>query len=315
MIANTKEANVSAKGSYPTMASRRDFLKRASAAVICSASIGSSIQAYAEGHSLPLGLQLYSVREMLPKDYEGTLREIGSLGYREVEAAGFYQHTAADVKKAMQQADLRCVSAHYPYNDLSQRFDAILEFHKELGAESIICSSPGFRTPHTGGGPRTLTLDDWRWNADQFNAFGEKINAAGMKFGYHNHIHEFTITDGQLPYAELLQRTDPAHVTMELDCGWVVVGGADPLEILRNHAARITMLHVKDFKKPDSGATGAEAYKNTELGRGVIDYRPIFAEIAKTGKIKHIFVEQEGFDVPANESLKIDADYMRKFQV
>jgi sugar phosphate isomerase/epimerase len=296
------------------MTSRRNFLKSASAATIWSAGVGSSVRAYAQGLNLPLGLQLYSVRELLPVDFDGTLRKIGGLGYREVEAAGFYQHDAKDVKRAMHQANLKCVSGHYPSDTLHQNFQAILDFHKELGAEYIICSSPGFRTPKAGGNGRALTMDDWRWNADEFNSFGAKASAVGLKFGYHNHIHEFAITDGMVPYVELIKRTDPSHVTLELDCGWVIVAGASPQEYLHKYPSRITMLHVKDFKRPSSLTAGADAYKPTELGRGFIDYGPIFEEAAKANNIKHIFVEQEGFDVPAEESLRIDAEYVRKFQ-
>lgn len=293
------------------MTSRRTFMKSATAAVVVSTGIGAAVRAYAESLRLPLGIQLYSVREMLPKDYDGTLKLLGSLGYKEVEAAGFFQHSAQDVKRSMQQAGIKCVSAHYPSDMLHQKFDEILAFHKELGVEYMICSSPGFRTPPSSKA-QAQTIDDWRWNAEEFNKFGAKTSAAGIKFGYHNHVREFAAIDGVIPYDELLKHTDPAHVTMELDCGWAVVAGANPVDLLRMHPTRISMLHVKDFKKPTDGSTDREAFKNTELGRGFIDYKPIFAEAAKAKRVKHVFVEQEGFDVPAEESLKIDAAYMHE---
>lgn len=292
------------------MNTRRQFLKRSSATMLV-ASTGLSLRAFAEGLHLPLGLQLYSVREMLPKDYQGTLDMVGRLGYKEVEAAGFYNKSAAEVKQDMEKAKLKCVSAHYPMDNLQKNFDSIVQFHKELGAEYIICSSPGFRNPGAGGRERVRTMDDWRWNADQFNSFGAKASAAGLRFGYHNHTPEFVSTEGAVPYLELLKRTDPAHVTMELDCGWAVVSGANPVELLRDYPTRISMLHLKDFVKPATQTTNRDAFKNTELGRGFIDYGPIFAQAAKSGHVKHAFVEQEGFDVPAEESLKIDAEYVR----
>lgn len=290
------------------MNSRRQFIQNSSATMLLAGA--GSLRAHAQGLNLPLGLQLYSVREMLPKDYEGTLQMVGRLGYKEVEAAGFYNKSAAEVKQDMQKANLKCVSAHYPMDTLQKSFDSIVPFHKELGAEYIICSSPGFRTPG-GGRDRVRTLDDWRWNAEQFNAFGAKASAAGLKFGYHNHTPEFASTEGAIPYVELLSKTDPAHVTMELDCGWATVAGANPVDYLRNYPTRISMLHLKDFVKPGTPTTNRDAYKNTELGRGFIDYGPIFAQAAKSGHVKHVFVEQEGFDVPAEESLKIDAEYVR----
>jgi sugar phosphate isomerase/epimerase len=150
---------------------------------------------------LPLGLQLYSVREFLPKDYEGTLRQLGAMGYRDVEAAGFYGHSAADVKLAMTRAGLRCVSAHYSLEVL-QSPDEILKFGRDLGLSYIICSSPMLRDPAKAkglgwvAGLETMSVDDWKWNADQLNGIGEKVRAEGMEFGYHNHLSSSTSTTG-----------------------------------------------------------------------------------------------------------------------
>jgi sugar phosphate isomerase/epimerase len=299
------------------MISRRTFLGRASAVAFYTAASSSAVS-FATPLNLPLGIQLYSVREQLAKNYEGTLAEVSGVGYRVVEAAGFFQKSAAEVKQAMQKANLRCVSSHHPFADLRQRFDEILAFNKEIGVEYLICSSPGYKDPTTSSAPgraHTLTLDDWRWNADQFNQMGEKTAAIGIRFGYHNHVHEFTVTDGVVPYLELLKNTDPQRVTMEMDCGWVVVGGARPADLLRDHPGRFSMLHVKDFKL--SGDPGADTHepKVTELGQGSIDYRPIFQQAAKTQKIRYMFVEQEAFDMPYRESLKVDADYMRNLKI
>lgn len=290
--------------------SRRDFLKTSSAALIYGSSLLSGSELYAQTLRLPLAIQLYSVREFLPTDYAGTLKKLGALGYREVEAAGYYNHSVAEVKQAMQAAGLNLVSSHHPSGDLHTQFDEILAFNKELGVKYIICSSPGRKDPSQSKGG-AMTLDDWKWNADELNKFGEKVNAAGLKFGYHNHYTEFHKTDGEVPYDILMHRTDPSKVTMEMDCGWVIVGGGNPVECLRKYPTRITMLHVKDFKKSDMPFSETNRPAISELGQGFIDYRPILQAAAKTGHIKHCFVEQEGFDMPAMQSLKIDADYMR----
>jgi sugar phosphate isomerase/epimerase len=270
---------------------------------------------------VPLGLQLYSVRELMPKDYEGTLKQIGAIGFREVESAGYYNHSAAQVKQAMSSAGLHLVSAHYSSDDLHQKLDQVLAFNKELGVGYIICSFPGFKDPSRvkGMSPKetiaAFTLEDYRWNAEQFNAIGKKVSAAGMKFGYHNHTMEFHEIDGVVPYVELLRLTDPAHVTMEMDCGWVVVGGANPIDYLSKYPTRITMLHVKDFKGITSASSIEDVPTIVELGQGSIDYRPILQQAAKSGVVKHCFVEQEGYNVPPMEGLKIDADYMHKLGV
>jgi sugar phosphate isomerase/epimerase len=234
--------------------SRRKFLKTASASVAFAAACTEARWLMANPLGLPLGLQLYSVRDLLPKDYEGTLRELSALGYREVEAAGFFGRSASDVKHAMEQAGLHCVSAHYSYADLAPRLAEAIEFGTALGLEYIICASPGLpdgspaKSADKKVAREAMTLGDWRWNAEQFNRMGERVNAAGIKFGYHNHTAEFRAVDGVVIYDELLRLTDPAKVTMEMDCGWVIVAGKNPVDYFRRYPTRISLLHVKDFQ-------------------------------------------------------------------
>ena len=294
-------------------------MRTASAAAAGAALCGHVPCLMADPLGLPLGLQLYSVRDLLPKDYDGTLRQLGAMGYREVEAAGFFGHDAAEVKQVMDRAGLRCVSAHYSMADLQAKGDEIIRFGKDLGLKYLICSSPSLRDPSrvkpgaSRANREAMTLDDWRWNAEQFNPIGERVQAAGMRFGYHNHMTEFRVEGGVLYYDELLRLTDPSRVTMELDCGWMVLGGKNPADYLTRYPTRFSMLHIKDFKV--SGFTpGSEPPPSTELGRGSIDYHPIFAA-AKNAGIEHAFVEQEQFDMPLLEALKIDADYMHTLTI
>ena len=277
--------------------SRRRFI------ALSAGTLAATTLARAYPLGLPLGMQLYSVRTMLPNDYAGTLKQVGALGYKEVEAAGFYDHSVEDVKAAMQAAGLSCVSAHYPLGALKPKIDETIAYGKALGLEYMVCSSAMHRDPAAGRGP--LTLDDWKWVADQFNQIGEKVSAAGMKFAYHNHTPEFTPIDGTMPWELLEQNTDPAKVSFEMDCGWVIVAGQDPIPYLKKYGKRIVMLHVKDFKdkKPPS----------VPLGTGGIDYKPIFAA-AKGASIRHIFVEQEETQTTMLDALAIDAKYMAQFK-
>jgi sugar phosphate isomerase/epimerase len=298
---------------------RRNFLQSATAALIYSSAFHSG-RLMASPFGLPVGLQLYSVRDMLPKDYEGTLKQIAALGYQEVEAAGYFGHTAQQVKAAMSAASLHLVSAHYSHENLSKDFDNILAFNHEVGVDYLICSFPGIKDPSRlkdtahRAMVNSFTMDDYRWNADEFNKFGEKVKAAGMKFGYHNHTMEFTKQDGLTPLDEMIRLTDPSLVTFELDCGWVIVGGANPVDYLHRYPTRISMLHVKDFKHTGKPESIAEPPPPAQLGQGRLDYRPVF-EAAKKANIKHYFVEQEGFDIPPLEALKIDEEYMKKLTV
>jgi sugar phosphate isomerase/epimerase len=279
---------------------RRTFLGSSSAA----AALMLSGVGRAASLGLPIGLQLYSVRTLLPTDYAGTLKQIAALGYKEVEAAGFFNMPVEQVKAAMQSAGLRCVSAHYPLALLLQHLDEILPFCKSLGAGFVVCSSPMHQQPGVKG---PLSLDDWRWSADQFNQVASKVEDAGMRFAYHNHYAEFGAIGGVLPYDVLLKNTDPKKVSFELDCGWVIIGGQDPVHYLKEYPTRIVMLHVKDFKD--------NKRPSVELGTGSIDYVPIFAAAAATGHIRHAFVEQEEFQGPIMEALKVDAQYMKRLHV
>lgn len=309
------------KNNRGTFAStRRQFLLSGSASVACGVLALGTRRVSASPLGLPLGLQLYSVREMLPKDYLGTLKQVAAAGYREVEAAGFYGHTPTQVKAAMDEAGLSCVSAHYSYNDLNKSFDEIVAFAKELGLRYVICSFPGIKDPsrltdHSFRAQvESFTLEDYRWNADRFNAWGRQVKAAGMQFGYHNHTMEFARKEGVVPFDELIRLTDPELVTFEMDCGWVTVGGGDPAAYLQRYPKRITMLHVKDFKASTKPATVVDPPAAAELGQGTVDFRRIF-EAAKGANIRHYFVEQEDYDMPPFEALRIDAEYMKKLSV
>ena len=152
-----------------------------------------------------------------------------------------------------------------------------------------------------------MTLDDWRYTAEDLNKIGEKVKAAGMKFGYHNHTPEFLSEGGVVFYDELLKLTDPKLVFFEMDCGWVFAAGRDPIEYLSKTPERFPLLHVKDMTK---GANGQ--FHSTVMGRGLVDYKLTLR--AATG-MKHYFIEQEEFDMDPIEALKLDAAYMRKLDV
>ena len=293
--------------------SRRAFAKGAAA---CAAAMGTR-NLWANPLGLPIALQLYSVREFLPKDFAGTLDQLGAMGYRECEAAGFYNHTPSEVKQAMAHAGLHCVSAHYPMQQLQQSLDDILKFGSELGLSYMICSSPMARGPAPTSvkswvaSLESMDQDGWKWNIEQLNRIGALTQKEGIQFGYHNHFIEFHEHDGFMPYDLLLKETDPKLVTLEMDCGWVVIGGHRPQEYLTRYPERYSMLHVKEFKL-EGWKPGTEPV-STELGRGSIDYAKIFAA-AKKAPIKHIFVEQEQFpDMPGMEAMKVDADWLKNF--
>jgi sugar phosphate isomerase/epimerase len=284
------------------IASRRTFLKASAAAA--AATTVASRKLGAARLSLPIGLQLYSVRELLPKDFDSTLHQLAAEGYVEVEAAGYYDRTAAQFRQSMDQAGLRCISTHHPMGQLRGHLDEDIEYAHNVGMSYIVCPSPVRKDPAARG---PLNLDDWRWVAGELNKIGEKVKAAGMTFGYHNHGPEFDSENGVVFYDELLRLTDPKLVVFEMDCGWVFAAGRNPIDYLSKMPERFPLLHVKDMAKNAKGE-----YESTVLGRGAMDYKPI---LRAATAVKHYFIEQEEFDMPIMEALKLDADYMRKLSL
>ena len=293
------------------MQTRRTFLQTALVGLAAAA----PVRLHASPLGLPLGIQLYSVREQLAKDYRGTLKQLAALGYKQVEAAGFFDKSPSEVKVAMAQAGLACVSAHYSSAQLYPKVDEIIDYAHALGLEYIVCSFPAIKNParltdHSYEGvSRSFLTEDWYFNAEHFNLIGAKIRQAGMRFAYHNHTVEFRSTDGAIPYEILMLQTDPSTVSFELDCGWVVVGGGSPEQILHRYGKRIHMLHLKDFQAIPASGTTNDAVA-TEMGRGALNNTRILAA-ARAAAIKHVFVEQEAFNVPWVDSLRMDAAWLR----
>lgn len=305
--------------------SRRRFLQQgglglAGAAAFASAMARDAAEARALG--LPVGLQLYSIRDLLAKDYEGTLRAIGKLGYEEVELFGEQTRPPAELRQVLQSAGLRAVSAHYSVQDLQGKFDEKIAYAKALGLQYMICAFPWLANPARiqpvpkDGGEwfaavmKHINLDDYKWLAELFNKAGEQTKKAGIQFGYHNHNIEFRAYGGVTGFDTLLAGTDPALVKMEMDCGWVHIAGQDPVAYLTKHPGRFPLLHVKDVKKGVKPTTTIEgAAPTTPVGQGVLDWNALFAAAKKSG-VRHYFVEQETFDGPPLDALKASFTFL-----
>ena len=288
--------------------SRRSFLK-AGGVVAAAACAGADRLAAKSLHMpmglhLPVGLQLYTVRQLLAKDFDGTLSKIKAAGYAEVEAAGYYDRTAAEFRAAMDKAGLRCSSTHHPLDVLLARPDELIEYGHKLGLDYIVSPSASHRDPAAKG---PLTMDDWHFSADELNRIGEKVKAAGMTFGYHNHDAEFGSEGGVVFYDELLKLTDPKLVVFEMDCGWVAAAGRNPVEYLIKSPDRFPLLHVKDMVQGSNGK-----YHSTVMGNGVVDY-PAILRAAKG--LKRYYIEQEEFDIDPIAAIRMDAEYMRKLKL
>jgi len=272
--------------------------------------------AFASPAGVPLGIQLWTVKEEAAKDLEGTLRQVYAAGFRELEFAGFYDKTAAEIGALVKGIGFTPVSTHHGAADIAKKGDQIIADARTLGLRYIVCSSPGV-SPEKEKLPweermKAVNLDDWKWNAELFNKFGKQVSAAGMKFGYHNHTPEFKMYEGKTAFEHLFGMTDPQHVHIELDVGWVTVAQQDPLAILNKYKDRVIALHVKDVGKRESADKDPTS---VALGEGVIDYRKIIGTAKKNGT-KAFFYEQEApFTRPILDSVKISGDYLQKLKV
>jgi len=268
---------------------RRRFLE--TAATISAATLFSSRFGWAAGeHKInKIGVQLYTVRDLMKEDFDGTIAKVAQVGYKEVEFAGYFGHTAEQVKQILQKNGLTAPSTHVQYDELDEKFPSVIEFSKTVGMDYIIC--PWI--------PEELrkSPDIWKQASDKFNKCGEQTKKAGIQFGYHNHWFEFLPTNGKLPYDELLKDCNPDLVKMEMDLCWAVAAGADPVKYFEKYPGRFPLVHVKDLKtKPKITSGGAQNYGDTvdltEVGSGIIDWKRIFAHAQQAG-IKHYIVEHD----------------------
>jgi sugar phosphate isomerase/epimerase len=255
--------------------------------------------AHADPLASDTGVQLWAVKAELDQDFDGTLRRLAQIGYRRVEAAGYHGRSAADFRASVTGAGLVCGGSLVSMTDLLKDPVGQVGQVRDIGAGWLVCSSPkasGAVTPAYPGENwidqmrRAMTLDDWRRNAEWLNQMGERARAAGLKLAYHSNVFEFSRYDHVVGFEELQRLTDPRLVWTELDVGWAVAAGRDPVTLMRRYPNRIRLLHIKDMKARP--APGKPSYVTVAVGSGVIDWRPVFAEGRRIG-VEHCYVEQE----------------------
>ena len=304
------------------MISRRAFLEHSSLALAAMTCLPAKAAPGTGPLGRPVGLQLYTVRQEAARDLNGTLTQIATIGYREVETAGYYDKPAKELRSLFAGLGLSAPSVHHSMQDLQKGdIETKVAYAAELGAKYFVCAFPalpGGATLPAGGEGKTIansmTLDDWKWNAAQLNRIGALTKKAGLLTGYHNHNMEFRSIDGKLAYDQLLAWTDPALVTMEMDVGWVVTAGADPVHYLQKYPQRFSLLHVKDVRRDAVTVADALRAQTTEVGHGKIDWQRLFAA-AKATKVQHYFVEQENFERPVLDAVRMSYEYLSTLKV
>jgi sugar phosphate isomerase/epimerase len=254
-----------------------------------------------------VGLQLYTVRDLMKADFDGTIAKVAAIGYKEVEFAGYFGRTGQQVRAACDKNGLEPISTHVQYDELDDKFPSVIETSKTIGLKYIVC--PWI--------PEDLrkSPDIWKQAAAKFNHCGEQSKKAGLQFAYHNHWFEFLPVDGKLPYDALLKECDGNLVKMEMDLCWITAAGSDPLKYFNLYPGRFPLVHVKDLKKlPVITAGGSQNFGDTvdltSVGSGIIDWKRIFAQSEKAG-IKHYIVEHDKPEVPF-DSITKSYEYLNK---
>lgn len=292
---------------------RRSFLESSSLAVLAAM---TGVKSHAAGAGTgplgrPIGLQLYTVREAAGRDLLGTLKQLQTIGYREVETAGFYGKSGKELRKILADHGMTAPSAHSSMGDLQKGMQKLVDGAAEVGAKYFICAFPALagNKPVSASIAREITLDDWKWNAEQLNELGELAKKAGLQAGYHNHNMEFRSYDGVVAFDQLLKWTDPQLITIELDLAWVVTAGLDPVKYLKQYADRISLLHVKDVSKDAVTMVDEIKAQTVEVGRGKIDWKRIFSA-CDPQHLKHYFVEQENFTGSTIDAVRASFEYL-----
>lgn len=276
---------------------RRNFLKTTSAGLLAGLLMPRLLYAGPPaGHQI--GLQLYSLREEIEKDLEGSLEKIAGIGYHTVEAAGysngnFYGLSPAEFKALVEKFGMKVISSHLTFKDAE--IAQVMRAHKEAGIQYIVW-------PWIGKEDRK-TIGQYKALAQKFNEIGKIMAENKLYFGYHNHDFEFYPIEGQIPYDLLLEATSPDYVFMQLDLYWITYAGKDPLTYFEKYPGRFRQWHVKDM-------AAGEARKMTEVGSGIIDYKKLFQYTGVSG-MQHFFVEQDEIEGDGFESVRKSYNYLK----
>ncbi|MDP9339900.1 MAG: sugar phosphate isomerase/epimerase [Acidobacteriota bacterium] len=254
-----------------------------------------------------IGMQLYTVRDLMKADVDGTLAKVAAIGYNEVEFAGYFEHAPKDIRAMLDKHKLTAPSEHVSYEVVQNKWQETLDAAHIVGHKFIVCPSID--------DSQRKKAEAWKKAAEVFNRAGEASKKAGIQFAYHNHTWEFEpLADGggKFAYDILLSETDAQLVTMEMDLCWITIAGQDALKYFDKYPGRFPLVHVKDWTKGADGKLSEKDGKMADVGSGGIDWKRIFAESKKAG-IEHYFVEH---DEPASplESLTNSYKYLQELR-
>ncbi len=275
---------------------RREFVKRSAAAGAGLMTLPSMLQAAKSKNAV--GIQLYTLKDVMDKDPKGVLTKLASYGYKEIETYSYangklFGLTIPEFHATVKGLGMRVVSGHYGMDILRGDFERAVADAKSMGQKYVVVA--------------WLEEEDRtkiKSVCEEINKAGEVCKKYGIRMGYHNHDFEFKEEDGVLQYDTMLAELDPKLVSMEMDLYWVVRAGYDPIKYFEKYPGRFEQWHVKDMDKADPS-------RNTEVGTGSIDFKAIFAKAQLSG-MKHFYIEQEYFTMPSTDSAKIGIENLKK---
>ncbi|NLK08300.1 MAG: sugar phosphate isomerase/epimerase [Firmicutes bacterium] len=245
--------------------------------------------------NIPIGLQLFSLREDAARDFIGVLNEVAKMGYAGVEFAGYHGVSAPELKKVLNDLGLTPIGSHISYKELDENLSEMIEYNLEIGSPYLVCPSA----------PRYLlenaTADDWKSFAAKMSDIGAEAKKHGLKLAYHCHTLEFEIFDGEYALDIFYDNVDPDNVTAEMDAGWIFHAGIDPVEYLKKYKGRCPLLHVKDFKKDG---------EQTEVGTGDIDLAGIVG-VAKDVGVTWYVIETERYNMAPIDSVRVGLENLK----
>jgi sugar phosphate isomerase/epimerase len=257
---------------FTDMINRRDFIKT-SAGLVAAAGMGSNLMA---AKTIPVGLQLYSVRKEGEKDFIKTVTAVGKMGYQGVEFAGYYNYSAKQLRKILDDNGLKCCGTHTQLDTLlGDEFEKTVEFNRILGNKYLI-------VPWLAEEKRK-TAKDWYAIAGLFNTLSAKAKMHGMRVGYHNHTFEYQPLDGKTPWDLFAENTDQ-DVILQFDSGNAGEGGAETVPYLQKYPGRTVTIHIKEFSKTN---------KKAILGEGDVPWKEVFHVCETTGGTEWYIIEEE----------------------
>ena len=286
------------------MINRREFLRNtAFGATTVAAAARMPRELLANPLGKPIGLQLYTLRDQLQQDMLGTIKQVATIGYKEVEIYDIYGKTPAEFAKILKDDGLVAPSGHYMTRHLKGNWEKEIENAKAIGLKYMVNAilDPEERK----------TFDDYKRLAELFNKAGEQTQKAGIQYCYHNHNFEFKKYGDTTAYDYLLKTLDPQLVKFEMDCFWVTHAGQDPVALMQKHPGRFPLLHIKDMVDKPAPIQEFDAKLGlfAPVGHGTIEWKRIF-KAAPTGGMKHFFVEQDYCEQPPLEAVKMSYEFL-----